>query len=364
MSQYFENLNYTLSNEDTRIEYRLCPEGLSRIFCIGGSGARVMPLLAKRPDVLDIVDLSQEQLALIELRIAAARQLSRDEFLFFLGYRGGLPGDGATEDNRAALFDQLDLKPETKAFWSDREAAWRPRGFILLGRWEGHFQKLGRIFRDVLRIDSRKIFSAHSLEEQRRLFDEHFKPLAFKAFIKVAASEFVFNRFLYKGHFSGRSDTRTESRSPSSFIEEEFTRLFQQTLVRKNYFLQVLFLGEVAHEEALPIECRSEVLELVKKSKTRVNYRKENLLDVINKDTYEFLSLSDTISYLPAEAAHGLLTNLPTTTPSGSRAVIRSFLRRPPHFETRGWKRLEADEAWAKALDTTGVYEFDIFEKL
>ncbi len=364
MSQYFENLNYTLSNEDTRIEYRICREGLSRVFCIGGSGARVLPILAKRPETLDIVDLSQEQLALIELRISAARQLNRDEFLFFLGYRGGIAGDGVGEDHRSTLFDQLELSAATRAFWSDREAAWRPRGFILLGRWEGHFQKLGRVFRDVLRIDSRKIFAAHSLDEQRVLFKEHFKPLVFKAFIKIAASEFVFNRFLYKGHFSGRSETRTESRSPSTFIEEEFTRLFQQTLVRKNYFLQVLFLGEIAHEEALPLECRVDVLDQVKKAKTQIHYRKENLLDVINKDHFEFLSLSDTISYLPNEAAHRLLTDLPSATPPGARAVIRSFLRRPPTYETRGWKRLESEEAWAKALDTTGVYEFDVFEKL
>jgi hypothetical protein len=53
-----------------------------------------------------------------------------------------------------------------------------------------------------------------------------------------------------------------------------------------------------------------------------------------------------TISYITEAEAIALLNNLPGTTRNGSRVVIRSFL-----------------EEWARDLDTTGVYEFDIFEK-
>lgn len=365
MSEYFKNLNYTLSNEDTRIEWTLQKENLQSVFCIGGSGARVLPLIARRPKTLDVVDLSQEQLALVELRVAAARHLSRDEFLFFLGYRGGIPGNSTSHDDRIELFVRLKphLSEATYRFWLERKNAWTGRGFILLGRWEGHFQKMGRIFREVLRLDTRPIFEAHSLEEQNKLFQKHFKPLVFKAFVRIAASEFVFNRFLYKGHFSGQSDRRTETRAPSAFIEEEFTRLFTRTLIRKNYFLQVLFLGGVAYEEGLPLEAREDVLLAIKDSPTKVQYHQANLLEILKSKPYDFVSLSDTISYLPEEEAKRLLQNLPQQTKSGSRMVIRSFLRRPPGIESSGWTKLAVEESWARDLDTTGVYEFDIFEK-
>ena len=38
---YFESLNYTLANEDTRVEYLLLKEKANNVFCIGGSGSRV-----------------------------------------------------------------------------------------------------------------------------------------------------------------------------------------------------------------------------------------------------------------------------------------------------------------------------------
>ncbi|MBK7891262.1 MAG: DUF3419 family protein [Bdellovibrionales bacterium] len=362
--QYFHNLNYTLSNEDTRVEHSLLKPNASSVFTIGGSGSRVLPLIARNPKQMHVVDLSTEQLALIELRHAAARCLSRDEFLFFMGYRGGLPNDSSLDDSRFDLFHKLDLSPETAAFWREREHIWKPRGFIFLGRWENHFQKLGRVFRDVLRIDSRPIFEAHSLEEQRRLFEKHFKPLVFRAFVKIAASEFVFNKFLYKGHFSGSASVKTESRPPSVFIEEEFTRLFTETLIRKNYFLQVLFLGGILYEEGLPLEARTDILEAIKVSETKVNYMKADLTTVISQNTYDFLSLSDTISYLPTDIAGNLLKTLPFDTRPGSRVVIRSFLRRPPELTAAGWIRLPEEEKRAVQLDTTGVYEFDIFERI
>ncbi|CAN5718920.1 hypothetical protein BH10BDE1_BH10BDE1_04060 [soil metagenome] len=364
MSEYFQSLNYTLSNEDTRIEYNLCRENLDAVFCIGGSGARVLPLIARNPKRLDVCDLSTEQLALVELRFAAARALSRDELLFFLGYRGGLPGDTTTGDDRLALFNRISLTEPTKQFWIERQNAWRPRGFILLGRWEGHFQKMGAIFRNVLRIDTRPIFEAQSLEEQSRLFEKHFKPLVFRAFVRIAASEFVFNRFLYKGHFSGRTETRTESRPPSVFIEQEFTRLFTKTLIRKNYFLQILFLGGILYEEGLPLEMREDVLAGVRKSKTEVLYKKTDLVSLLKQTSYDFVSLSDTISYLSEADAHSLLQTFPKGTKAGTRAVIRSFLRRPEMPDMTGWQHLPSEEFAARELDTTGVYEFDILEKV
>ena len=227
------------------------------------------------------------------------------------------------------------------------------------------------IFRDVLRIDTRPIFEAHTLEDQARLFKKHFKPKVFGAFVRIAASEFIFNRFLHKGHFSGRKETptdsrpdsRPDSRTPAAFIEQEFTRLFTKTLIRKNYFLQILFLGGIAYEEGLPLEVREDILQAVKKSRTKVSYKRADLVSVIQETPYNFLSLSDTISYLNEPDAHALLQSLPGSTNSGTRAVLRSFLRRPQMPDLTGWLKLEEEEKWARDLDITGVYEFDIAEK-
>ncbi|MCM2321766.1 MAG: BtaA family protein [Oligoflexia bacterium] len=364
---YFEKLNYTLSNEDTRVEYALLPPGAKRVFAIAGSGARVLPLIARNPEELEIVDLSRAQLDLCELRVAAARALSYPEFLFFLGYRGGIAAPAEVEtdvsDDRMALFQRLELSPSCREFWLSCAAQWQPRGFILLGKWESHFQALGKLFRQGFRMNFRPIFEAQSLEEQQALYRKHWKPTLFRNFLRMAASELVFNKFLYHGHFSGASAVKTESRPPWKFLDDEFRRLFTTKLVRKNYFLQVLFLGGIHFEEGLPLEARPEIVEAVRASRTRLVTTQGNLLEVLPTKPFDFLSLSDTISYLPEDAATELLQKLHPATPAGSRAVIRSFLRAPTQLRQDGWELDTQECRKAFERDGTGVYRFFIYRK-
>ncbi|WP_413612558.1 DUF3419 family protein [Bdellovibrio sp. HCB-110] len=361
--EYFSDLNYTLSNEDTRIEFDLLPEGAERVFSIAGSGARCLPLIAKNPKYLDVIDMSVSQLYLCELRLQAMKTLTYEEYLFLLGYRGALQGGGDSGDDREVLFKKLSLSEAAKNYWVERKEGWKPKGFILLGRWESHFQKLGFLFREILQCDFSKVFEAQSLEEQIELYEKHWPKLRWNSFIRVAASEYVFNKFLYKGHFSGKSEHKTEERSPSKFITEEFDRIFRTQLVRKNYFMQILFLGRIAYEEGLPLEAHQHVVDLVKKSKTEIRYLNGNLLEHLPQHAYDFISLSDTISYLEAQDANQILQKLSSNTKSGSQMVIRSFMRAPTAIDVSGWKALSEKDQWAQRKDGTGVYQFHIFAK-
>lgn len=362
--EYFSDLNYTLANEDTSVEYRLLPEKMDRVFCIAGSGSRVLPLIARHPKSIDVVDMSPSQLYLTELRYQAAKAMSYEEWLFFLGYRGGLQKGGRMGgDDRVELFERIELSPESKRYWRERQEGWRPRGFILLGRWEGHFQILGRIFREYLRCDFTPIFEAQDLNEQVDLWDLHWPKLRFSAFLKVAASEYVFNRFLYKGHFAGSDRNRTESRSPSVFLEEEFRRLFHTQLARKSYFLQVLFLGRIRYEEGLPLEAHEYIYDAIRASPTKLKFHSGNLLDFLPEAPWDFVSLSDTVSYLAPDDANSILGLLPAEAKSGSHVVIRSFMKAPTAIDSTGWEELTdvQEEAWK--TDVTGVYRFHIYRK-
>lgn len=362
-NEYFSDLNYTLSNEDTRIEFDLLPEAAERVFSIAGSGARCLPLIAKNPKYLDVIDMSVSQLYLCELRLQAMTTLSYEEYLFFMGYRGALQQGSDEGDDRLSLFKKLTLSTAATNYWNERVSGWRDRGFILLGRWESHFQKLGYLFREVLQCDFSKVFEAQSLQEQIELYEKHWPKLRWNSFIKVAASEFVFNKFLYKGHFSGKADHRTEQRPPSQFIMEEFERIFKTQLVRKNYFMQILFLGRIAYEEGLPLEAHEHVVAAVKQSKTQIKYLHGNLLEHLPQHAYDFISLSDTISYLDANDANQILHKLAPDTKSGSQMVIRSFMRAPTAIATEGWNELREKNSWAQNKDGTGVYQFHIFSK-
>ncbi|NUM59666.1 MAG: DUF3419 family protein [Bdellovibrionaceae bacterium] len=362
-TEYFSSLNYTLANEDTIVEYELLPMNVDRVFSIAGSGARCLPLLAKNPKVLDIIDMSQEQIYLCELRYESMRQLSEAEWLFFMGYRGAIQKLKLEGDSRLELFEKLSLSDKTRSFWLERKNSWIGKGFILLGRWESHFQKLGKIFRDYLQCDFSSIFQAQNLQEQISIYEKEWPRVRWNSFMRILASEYVFNKFLYKGHFSGKEEHRTEQRPPYQFIIEEFDRIFRSQLVRKNYFMQILFLGEIRYEEGLPLEAHSECIQKVKKSTTKLNYHVGNLLELLPKNAYDFISLSDTISYIPDAAANEILQKLNPQTSRGSQMVIRSFMRKPKQINTENWSVLKEKEVWAHDVDGTGVYEFHIYQK-
>ncbi len=360
---YFDRLNYTLSNEDTKVEYDLLINNVESVFTICGSGARVLPLVAKNPKNVYVVDLSQEQLYLCELRFEAAKQLDYDEFLFLLGYRGGLVEGKLEGDDRLEIFNKITLSESCHQFWLNNKEAWMPKGFILLGKWEAYFQKISKIIRTFMRTDFRILFEAQSLQEQKNLYDKYFKKRIFRNFLKLFLNEFVMNKFLYKGSFSGNSHHRTESKPPWKFIDDEFNRIFSTTLVRKNYFFQILFLGSILYEEGLPIEAHFKTFNEVKKSNSKLHYKQENLIEVLTKEHFDFISLSDTISYLPTDVGSNILTSLNSNMKPGSKVVIRSYLRTPKFKLTKQWVSLEEENKKALLQDGTGVYKFHIFEK-
>jgi S-adenosylmethionine-diacylglycerol 3-amino-3-carboxypropyl transferase len=362
--QYFDKLNYTLSNEDTRVEYGLLKPNAAEVFSISGSGARVLPLLARNPKRLTVVDVSPEQLYLCELRVAAAKCLTHAEYLFLLGYRGGVFWGALGGDSRLDLLSRLSLSAECRNFWESHADTWAKHGIIYLGSWERHFVKLAKIFQGVLRMDVRKIFEAESLEEQRDLFKKHWHPVRFQTFLRIVASDYVFNKFLYKGHFSGASGRRTDERPTWKALEEEFTRIFQTTLVRKQYMMQLFFLGKVEYEEGLPLETQPEILAQIRESETKIEYKSQDLMEALGSRPFDFVSLSDTISYIPSEFAQDLLQKMPGQCPPTTRVVIRSFLRAPESFNLQGWKELKEAEVSAREMDGTAIYQFHIFEKL
>ena len=64
MKEYFYDLNYTLANEDTTLEYEMVKELKPKfVLSVCGSGGRALPLIcggAERLDAIDVVILERE----------------------------------------------------------------------------------------------------------------------------------------------------------------------------------------------------------------------------------------------------------------------------------------------------------------
>lgn len=357
MAEYFEGLNYALANEDTNIEFNLLDNNVDSIFSVCGSGSRVLPLIAKNPKEIHIVDLSEVQLALFRLRYQAAKKLSYPEFLYFLGYTKNL------NVKRSDLIARLGLSPQDLALWKSQEIKWENMGFIYLGRWENHFMKLGSIYQAATFTSLRSVFASNNFEEQQQELRKHFNPKLFNLFTKILLNEFVFNKFLYKGHFAGGKDKKTVKKTAAQLVYHEFCDLFSHTWVKSNFFLNMVFLGELIHPESFPLECREDVFAAVKNSQTSIHLHQGNLLDIVHQKPHSFYSLSDTFSYMSDEDVTQFFDKFSSDVPVGAKIVIRTFMRKPQLMTSGPWANLLDLNEKLAIEDCTRMYEFSVIEK-
>lgn len=360
MSTYFQGLNYGLANEDTWVEYKLAPENARSFFSVCGSGSRVTPLLAKNPEHMHIVDLSETQLAAFRLRFAAIKNLTYEDYLFFLGY---VPVS-KSQKKRSELILKLNLSNEDLAMWKSQEMLWEKSGFIYLGKWERHFMKVGRFFQAITLSNLKPIFEAKNLEEQKKILEKHWNPKLFHLYTKIVMNEWVANRLLYKGHYAGGKENKTMQISAADFVFNEINDLFQNTWVRSNYFLNMIFLNEVTAPESYPAECNEEIFNKVKKCETQIHFHKKNLLELLLNEGQDFYSLSDTFSYMKDADVKDFLSKMPSGIKAQTQIVIRTFMRKPSFEIASPWKTNEALNLKLAKEDCTRMYEFSVLEKV
>ncbi len=356
MSEYFVGFNYSLANEDTNIELKLAKENPDSMFVVCGSGSRSVPLLSKNPKELHVVDLSIDQLMLFKLRYAANKALAYDEFLYFLGYNKA----SVRHQSRADLFMKLDLDEKEKEYWKSKMDLWKDNGVLYLGKWEKHFMMLGRFYQKTISKNLRPIFEAKSLAEQKEILSQYWKPLAFKIYTHLVMNPYVANKLLYKGHFAGGKNKNTMKISAAELVYQEFNDLFQNTWVRANYFVQLIFLNEVAYREAFPPEAQEEIFDKVKKSESKIFLHQDNLLSVIGQRDHEFYSLSDTFSYMSDGQVQNFFDLLAPNLKPETKIVIRSFMRNPDFPLKAPWNSDTVLNTKLHKEDCTRMYEFKV----
>lgn len=359
MSVYFQGLNYGLANEDTWIEYDLSPRNIQSMFAVCGSGSRVTPLLAKNPTHMHVVDLSETQLALFRLRFASMKYLSYNEYLFFLGYLK----QSNQGSKRTDLITKLNLSPEDTKLWKSQEDLWNNNGFIYLGRWERHFMKVGKIFQKLTMTSLKPLFEAKDITEQKEILNEYWNPKLFRLYTKFVMNEWVANKLLYKGHYAGASGKKTMEISAAEFVFREINDLFQNTWVKGNYFLNMIFMNSISHSECLPAEGNEEVFELVKKCETQIHFHKRNLLDLLLEKGHDFYSLSDTFSYMQDSEVKDFLSKIPIESQKPI-IVVRTFMRRPDYVISSPWITDDRENKDLAKKDCTRMYDFNILRRL
>ena len=175
----FSGLVYPQIWEDPELDMAALKLGPGqRLVTIASGGCNVMSYLTARPAEILAVDLNPAHVALTRLKLAAIRALpSHEAFFRFFGH--------ADEKANVRAYDRFirdRLDPESRAYWEARRTLKGRRinlfarnvyRFGLLGRFIGIVHLLAKLYGR----NPGRMLTAHSLEEQRRLFETQLAPL-------------------------------------------------------------------------------------------------------------------------------------------------------------------------------------------
>jgi S-adenosylmethionine-diacylglycerol 3-amino-3-carboxypropyl transferase len=360
---YFNQLNYTLGNEDTAVDVEIIRRlGSKSVFSVAGCGSRSLPLLEVADSVV-MGDVSPYQLSLCRLRKGLYESLDFEEFLIFFDFPPFHSQDNSYK--RKSIFKKLNLSPEDRSYFQEIFQGISWKSLLYIGKWERTFQTMSKALRLIVGKDYSKIFDFHSLDEQKYYFANDFPMMRWKALIFLLGNKSVFNALLYKGDFI----VKNAEESHFDYYKNSFDSLFGNNLARNSFFLHLCFFGELIHSDGNPIEaCKGNFLKVKEslgsgaRAETHQGDLVSFLADPKQKEEFDFVGLSDVPSYFSGDLERDFIQTIRPSLNKGGVVCLRNYLR-SPEANTEGFEDVTSDFEDIIKLEKVGVYRFQLLRK-
>jgi S-adenosylmethionine-diacylglycerol 3-amino-3-carboxypropyl transferase len=230
-AKYFHQLNYTMANEDTHLEFEMIKALESKsILTIGGSGSRALPFLALPVENLKIVDVSLLQVKLIQFKLETIRQLSRADALKFW--------IGEEPEARRNIVSKMKLDSDLKDFIDtqlDLNGDKSPP--LYWGKWEKTFLTFSKIASFLYNEKTRRdLFDS---KDPLGFYQKNIKGIKWTLLLRLVGNSAIFNSLLYKGHFIKKNSEL----SYFDYYQRSFERLFALD-IKRSHFLQICFFWQ------------------------------------------------------------------------------------------------------------------------
>jgi S-adenosylmethionine-diacylglycerol 3-amino-3-carboxypropyl transferase len=269
------------------------------------------------------------------------------------------------QEERAALYKSLQLSKEARHYFDRVFAENGMHGLIYEGKWEQTILAVPRILRHVLGDRYDEIFSFTNMAEQNKYFDVNLASWRFTLPLRLVVAFFgnaaFFNAMLYRGSFVRKNSQE----GYFNFYRQAFRRLFRNGLTRENFFLQMCFLGKIAHPEGSPIEAAPQTFQRMKAALRNGSVVTLKLGDCIDYaktagERFDLVSLSDVPSYFAGECEQTYMRDLSACLNPGAVVVIRCYLRTPEGTDFAGYEDVTAQYASLIAQEKMQVYDITV----
>jgi S-adenosylmethionine-diacylglycerol 3-amino-3-carboxypropyl transferase len=282
------------------------------LLSIASAGDNTLAMAACGAGRVIAVDLNPAQIACLELRIAAYRTLSYDEFLAFVGQ--------SDADDRLHFYRRCAplLTPEARAFWAAQKPALR-KGFAQVGK----FERFLRIFRRFLlpvvegRRNVETLFDLATEEERAAFYDTRWNNRRWRFLCRLFFSRGSLGRFGRDTDFTRYADEP---------VWDSLSRRIPAALVKQNPannpYLQWILKGR--YETALPWAWRAENYERIRANLDAIEWHCqpiETVLDQLPDGTLDGCNLSDIFEYMSDVDYRALLYRIARKSVPGGRLV-------------------------------------------
>ncbi len=324
---------------------------------IASAGDNTLALLSRHPARVIALDLSPMQIACLELRVAAYRELSHQELLQFMG---SLPGTHREDLYRRC---RVRLSPGARRFW-DAQPVQVARGIGGAGRFERYFALFRARLLPLLQPRERveRLLRGGPQEMRKALYDLEWNSRRWRLLFRIFFSRFVMARLGRDPGFF----RYVEGGVAGPILER--TRHALTTLnPAENPYLQWILTGR--HLTALPYALRPENFELIRTHLDRLEYHcchLEEFLETCPEGKIDRFNLSDIFEYMSPDNYRRLLERLVRAGRRGGRLAYWNLLaerRRPADMGDR----LRSMTAFARRLhqqDKAFFYRDFILEEI
>jgi len=268
---------------------------------IASAGDNSLALLTRNPARVIALDLSPAQLACLELRVAAYRELSHPEFLELIG--------SSPSTRRHDLYRRCRplLSADARAFW-DAHPNEVAAGIGGAGKFERYFALFRRRVLPLVHVrrSVNALLRGGTRSQRVAFYDRQWDTCRWRLLFRVFFSRIVMGRM---------------GRDPSFFTYVEGS-VAERILARAkhavtelnpadNPYLQWIMAGR--HTTALPLSLRAEHFDTIRRNLDRLEWRCQSVEDFLQSQepaSVDRFNLSDIFEYMSEENYRHLLEQL------------------------------------------------------
>lgn len=291
------------------------------LLCLSSAGDNVMALSLRRPRSITALDFSAAQNALLELKLAALRELSWYEYVAFLGARPSF-------DRVSVYRDRLrkELRDEVREYFDGREPE-LARGVIHAGR----FQRYLSIFRGGILplVHGRAVIEEMMTIGDRGGREEYYRRVwdnrRWRALFTVFFGRAVMARLGRDPAFFQYVDKKNVGRT---FLDRARWALVETSPI-ENHFLQYAILGRYPDLERGPVYLRESNFEALRASTENIRIVRsdlESFLGTLAPGTLSALYLSDLFEWVAPDHHEAMLRAIVRASRPGARMVYWNLL--------------------------------------